>query len=123
MYENEDRLSSWLSISVVLMTGSLVFYHMTNIKHPSLPVTPWVSAVVASGLIILDCVFSLSALVPYNLRSQHERNTENTEVNYEHEQSYVIMYNVITVCFVILQLVICGYIIKDSYNRTVKSKR
>ena len=109
MYENEERLSSWLEISVMLMTGSLVFYHMTNIKYPSLPMTPWVSAIVASGLIMLGCVLSISALIPYNSRSQ------TTEAE---EKDYVIMYNVISILFVILQLIVCGYIIKDSYKRT-----
>jgi hypothetical protein len=100
------------------MTGSLVFYHMTRIKHPSLPVTPWVSALVSSGLIVCGVVYCLSALVPYNLRSDYELKHDTEEINVVHEANYVIMYNVIGAIMVLLQLVICVYIIRDSWKRT-----
>lgn len=110
MYDSEARLASWFELSMLLMTGSLVFYHMTRIKQPSLPVTPWVSALVSSGLIFCGVVYCLSALIPYNLRVE-----EGNDVN---EKNYVIMYNVIGSVLVFLQLVICVYIIKDSWKRT-----
>jgi len=116
IYDSESLLASWFHMSMLLTTGSLLFYHMTRIKQPSLPVTPWVSALVASGLILCGVIFCLSALVPYNIRSQHElkSNPEETKL---HEQNYVIMYNVVGGILVFLQLIICIYIIKDSWQR------
>ena len=122
VYDSEERLSSWFQLSLLIMTSALVFYHMTRIKQPSLPVTPWVSALVSSGLIVCGAIYCLSALVPYNLRAQYEID-HSSEINVVHESNYVIMYNVIGSIIVVLQLIVCYYIIKDSYDRTIKKKR
>ena len=104
-------------MSMLVMTASLVFYHMTRIKHPSLPVTPWISALVSSGLIMCGVIFCLSALVPYNIRVQKEIE-KHPEDMLDHEKSYVIMYNVIGSLLVLLQIIIAFYIVKDSWQRT-----
>lgn len=116
MLESENHLASWFAVSMMLMTASLVFYHMTSIKNPSLPVNPYVSSFVASGLILAGVIYCLTALIPYNLRVKYE--IKNVEAENEiHESNYVIMYNIIGSFMVLLQLIICFYIIKDSFSR------
>ena len=57
-YNPEDLLSEWISVSSILLTTSLLFYHMSRVN--SLKVNPYLAKIVAIGLIFY--IYSLSCL-------------------------------------------------------------
>ena len=119
MFEFENQLTSWIVISIMTLTASLVFYHMTRIVKPSLKVPPYNAALIVTVFILLNVVASLTALVPYNLRFLEKTKEEVTEAgfNYEHENSYRIVYTVVIAILVLVQLAICYYVITDAFER------
>jgi hypothetical protein len=124
IWQNESQLGQWVSTSIILMTGSLLFYHMTRLKNPTLEVHPYIAAFIASGLIIIDVLLSGTSLYPYNLRGNEilEPESEDVDINYENEKSFRLMYSVLIGGLIILQLLICYYVVTDSIRR-VRLKR
>lgn len=124
MFEPETQLASWIAISVVMLTASLLFYHMTNSK--TLIIQPLVAAFLASSLIVFDVILTLVALVPYNLRTSEmlKDTVENDGAfNLEHEKAYRITYTIVISFLLFLQLIICYYIIRDSFMKHSKQHR
>lgn len=118
-WEPEVQLAAWVGASVVLMTGSLLFYHMTNGKNPSLYVTPYVSAGLCIGLIIVDVVISIFAVIEYDRRSKKIlENSPNEDENLAR-----IKYTILIGALIVLQFIICIYIIRDSIVRVKHRKK
>ena len=116
----EARLEGWIGNSIILMTGSLLLYHMTRVMNPSLYIHPYLAAFIVSGLILVDFSFSLLALIPYNMRfkSVWEKNKDKEEgINYENERIFHICYTIVIVIFICFQLMIVYYVIRDSIER------
>ena len=63
VYFPESLLDGWLSVSAVLLTTSLLFYHMSRVK--SLKVRPYLAKVVSVGLILISTAYMIYALIPY----------------------------------------------------------
>lgn len=122
MFEFEGQLTSWLVISMMALTASLVFYHMTRIKKPSLKVPPKTAAMIVTILICLNVAVSLTSLIPYNLRTEEALKKRPEEYkagfNPEHENSYRIVYTIIVSILVFVQMWICYWVIKDSFARS-----
>jgi len=66
VYFPESLLDGWLSVSAVLLTTSLLFYHMSRVK--SLKVRPYLAKVVSVGLILISTAYMIYALIPYTKR-------------------------------------------------------
>ena len=123
IWQSESQLGQWVGSSIILMTGSLLFYHMTRLDNPTLEVHPYSAAFITSGLIIIDVLLSGTALVPYNLRSDEvlEPNDEHMDINYDNEKWFRIMYTVVVSILIFLQLCICYYVVLDSIDRVKNS--
>ena len=59
----------WLNLSAILITVSLLFYHMSRVK--SLKVHPIFASVLAVGFIFISTFYLFSALGPYAARMQY----------------------------------------------------
>ena len=59
----ESLLAAWLAASFMLMTASLLFYHMTRIK--SLEMDPRIAGIFAVALILIALTLTVATLFPY----------------------------------------------------------
>jgi|SaaInlV_150m_DNA_2_1039686.scaffolds.fasta_scaffold00105_26 hypothetical protein len=66
VYFPESLLNQWLNVSSVMVTCSLVFYHMSRVK--SIKVEPYLAKLIAMSLIIISTSYTIYALIPYNKR-------------------------------------------------------
>lgn len=66
VYLPESLLDGWLSVSAVLLTTSLLFYHMSRVN--SLKVRPYLAKLVSVGLILISTAYMVYALIPYTKR-------------------------------------------------------
>lgn len=69
VYFPESLLDGWLNVSAVLLTTSLLFYHMSRVR--SLKVRPYLAKIVSVGLILISTSYMLYALVPYTKRMNY----------------------------------------------------
>ena len=66
VYFPESLLNQWLNVSSVMVTCSLLFYHMSRVK--SIKVEPYLAKLIAMGLIIISTSYTIYALITYNKR-------------------------------------------------------
>ena len=126
LFGPENQLTSWLAISLIMLTSSLLLFHMTGSN--TLIMHPYVAATLVSIFIILDICITITALIPYNLRSNEIFNEDSPEFkdsldlgyNLKHERVYTRVYTVIICIFILIQLVVCVYVVKDSFERAKK---
>lgn len=120
----EPSLIGWIGNSIILMTGSLLIFHMT--KTGSLKVHPIPAAFICIGFILVDIAISITSLIPYNTRWTSLDFTKHEMRTYMAESNYRYMYTIIISIFIFIQLFVCYYIIIDSMhltNKLPKSKR
>lgn len=119
----EGNLIGWVGNAIILLTASLLIFHMTSIG--SLEIHPLISAFIVSGLIICDALFTLTSLVPYNLRLDDifKNGTQDDEIDFEKEKIYSKIYTFTVSVFLILQLLICYFVISDSIHRAKTMKK
>ena len=113
--EIETNLTSWISISIILLTASILLYHVSVI---SLKIPSNVAGIIVSLFIICDSIFLITSVTFYNLRIREEPTFKSSN-----EEIYSIVYTTGLTILLIAQLIICYYIIIDSYQRTKKRKR
>ena len=77
VYNPELLLASWTSVSFVLMTVSLLFYHMT--RQRTLEMDRRLAGVFAVSIIIMSAVFAIQSLVVYAKRIGRLRTKKETE--------------------------------------------
>ena len=65
-FSPEDLLSDWMAVSGVILTTSLLFYHMSRVK--SLKVNSFLAKFVAISLILISTFYLVYALLPYTQR-------------------------------------------------------
>ena len=78
VYNPELLLASWTSVSFILMTVSLLFYHMTRRK--TLEMDRRLAGVFAISIIIMSAVFAIQSLVVYAKRDGRLRTKKETEI-------------------------------------------
>jgi hypothetical protein len=66
VYFPESLLLGWLNVSAVMVTSSLLFYHMSRVH--SIKVEPYLAKLIAMCLIIVSTLYMIYALIPYNKR-------------------------------------------------------
>lgn len=102
----EGNFSAWVNLSVILLTVSLVFYHMS--KTISIKVPKKIAGIISSGLILSNIIFTINSIIPYLTRTNKLDKNNN-------EKIYRNIYFITSIIFVILEIMICYYIIKDSF--------
>lgn len=102
----EGNFSAWVNLSVILLTASLVFYHMS--KTTSIKVPKKIAGIISSGLILSNIIFTINSIIPYFTRTNKLDKNNN-------EKIYRNIYFITSIIFVILEIIICYYIIKDSF--------
>ena len=76
VYNPELLLASWTSVSFVLMTVSLLFYHMTRRK--TLEMGPRLAGLFAISIILMSTVLAVQSLVVYAKRISRLRTKQDT---------------------------------------------
>ena len=69
VYFPESLLDGWLAVSAVLLTTSLLFYHMSRVK--SIKVKPFLAKIICIGLIVISTAYMCYALLPYTKRMNY----------------------------------------------------
>lgn len=72
IYFPESLLTNWLNVSGIMLTSSLVFYHMSRVK--SIKVEPYLAKIIAIGLIVISTCYMIYALIPYIKRMDYNIN-------------------------------------------------
>ena len=65
-FSPEELLSDWMAVSGVMLTTSLLFYHMSRVK--TLRVNSFLAKFVSIGLISISTFYLIYALIPYSKR-------------------------------------------------------
>ena len=76
VYNPELLLANWTSVSFILMTVSLLFYHMTRIE--TLEMDRRLAGVFSVSIIIMSVIFSIQALLIYTKRLSRLRTKNET---------------------------------------------
>lgn len=105
--EVESNYSQWFNASIILLTASLVFYHITKIK--TLEVPKIIGIVISLGLILINITITVNSLIPYMTRTSSIKNKENENV-------YKYIFMICGIFFIILEILICYLILKDSFK-------
>ena len=120
----EILLSQWTAASFVLMTTSLLFYHMTRVS--SLEMDPRIAGIIAVLMIVMSIVFEVQALVVY-IQRVHRMDTvsDNSAVinSIVTEKKISKSYIVVISCLVLLQLFIACVIIIGSFHDSKRRVR
>lgn len=69
VYAPESIFSGWLVLSYTLLSSSLLFYHMSQVK--TIHASKRLSAVVSVALVIISACYMMFALGPYSGRMNH----------------------------------------------------
>ena len=98
VYNPELLLANWTSVSFVLMTVSLLFYHMT--RQRTLEMDRRLAGVFAVSIIIMSAVFAIQSLVVYakrigRLRTKKETEFDRQEVLISH--TYIVVGSLLVV--------------------------
>jgi hypothetical protein len=117
----ESLMASWLGASFLLMTASLLFYHMTRIK--SLEMDPRIAGIFAVSLILIALMLTVATLFPYYERIGTA--IEQKELKYpSREQRYRNLYLSIGIILAIIEFSISIAIIRGSFfpTKTLKAR-
>ena len=105
----ESLYSVWLSDSLILMTASLLFYHM--VQRQSIVIDYRLAALFAVLLIFCSVGIGIVSLYPYIQRTSDVLRQEDTD-NVKQERLYRTMYTIFGTIIVFIQFIIALFIIK-----------
>ena len=118
LYLPEDLYSGWISNSLVLMTSSLLFYHMT--KSSSIEIDPRLAGIFAMILIVISVIYEISSIIPYYQRStsfiKDPTNKQKYPEQVKRERSNQILYLTLGIILACIQLGIAFVIIVGSFK-------
>ena len=109
----ESLYSTWLSDSLVLMTASLLFYHM--VQKQSLVIDYRLSALFAVILIFCSIGIGIISLYPYYQRMGEILKQEETD-QVKREKVYRTMFTIFGSIILCVQFAIALFIIKGVIN-------
>ena len=115
VYNPELLLANWTSVSFILMTVALLFYHMTRIE--TLEMDRRLAGVFSVSIIIMSVIFSIQALLIYTkrlsrLRTKNETSFIRQEISIS--RTYIMVVRILIVIAVGIAIVILyGSFIKD----------
>ena len=107
VYNPELLLANWTNVSFILMTVSLLFYHMTCRR--TLEMDRRLAGVFAISIIIMSVVFAIQSLIIYSKRLGRLKNKKETdfiqqEISISH--TYIIVRSILIVIAVGIAIVI-----------------
>ncbi len=107
VYNPELLLANWTNVSFILMTVSLLFYHMT--RRRTLEMNRRLAGVFAISIIIMSVVFAIQSLIIYSKRLGRLKNKKETdfiqqEISISH--TYIIVSSILIVIAVGIAIVI-----------------
>jgi hypothetical protein len=107
VYNPELLLANWTNVSFILMTVSLLFYHMTCRR--TLEMDRRLAGVFAISIIIMSVVFAIQSLIIYSKRLGRLKNKKETdfiqqEISISH--TYIIVSSILIVIAVGIAIVI-----------------
>ena len=114
----EILLSQWTAASFVLMTTSLLFYHMTRVS--SLEMDPKIAGLISMAMIIMSIVFEVQALIVYVQRVSRMDTVSNTTSvikSIRTERKVSKSYIAVISLLVLLQLFIAWVIVSGSFKK------
>ena len=118
LYFPEELYSGWISNSLVLMTSSLLFYHMTMVK--SLEMHPRIAGFFAVILILISVTYAISSIIPYYQRTDRFIKYHDNDPVYADqvakEKSNKILYLVLGATLCTVQLGIAYVIVRGSVH-------
>ena len=113
----ESLYNTWLSDSLILMTASLLFYHMTRVS--SLEMDPRVAGIFAVCLISISIALGITSVIPYITRVttliKQDQSTEESQES-KKEGSYRTVYTILGCILILIQIGIAITIIKGAFN-------
>ena len=117
LYSPEDLYSGWISNSLVLMTSSLLFYHMTK---STIEMDARIAGIFAVILILVSIAYEIYSVIPYYQRTdafiQDKKNKRLYPDQVKREKANQILYVVLGSILAIIQLGIAVVIIKGSFK-------
>ena len=116
IYNPEILLEGWTGASFILMTTSLLFYHMTKAK--SIEMDDRLAGIFAVVMMILSIVFEIQALIIYMKRVKRLKSLDNNpsirqEIRIGHYISVMIGI------LILVQLCVGGTILRGSFKKVV----
>lgn len=116
IYNPEILLEGWTGASFILMTTSLLFYHMTKAK--SIEMDDRLAGIFAVVMMILSIVFEIQALIIYMKRVKRLKSLDNNpsirqEIRIGHYISVMIGI------LILVQLCVGGTILRGSFKKEV----
>lgn len=112
----EGHFSAWLSSSFLLMTVSLLFYHMSRVH---LEMSFRVAAFFSVALILIAVVLTVLALYTYYVRVTQLLNYEGlNSPSKPNEQQYKYVYLVVGILIILVELSLCVVIISGSVAKS-----
>ena len=113
----ESLYNTWLSDSLVLMTASLLFYHMTRVS--SLEMDSRIAGIFAVLLIGISIALGITSVIPYitrvtDLIKSDEQTGESQES--KREGSYRTVYASLGCILILIQVGIGIAIVKGSFK-------
>tara|TARA_A100001015_G_C14708157_1_gene600961 strand:+ start:27 stop:395 length:369 start_codon:yes stop_codon:yes gene_type:complete len=108
IYFPESIYAAWMSVSFVLITLSLLFYHMARVK--SIVMNTKYAGVYAVILILVSCFISFISILPYYTRFNNFYDKHKTK-NLEKENIYHKLYIYCGIIVILIELIIAYTII------------
>lgn len=111
LWAPEAQFSSWLSASFLLMTVSLLFYHMT--RKQSLEMSPRVAGFFSVTLILIAVIITVLALYTYFIRITELLKSQRAHLTpaEKKEQQFKYVYMAIGIAIMLIELSLCTVII------------
>ena len=109
IYFPESIYIGWMSVSFILITLSLLFYHMTRTK--SLLINTKIAGCYAAILILISCAISFISIFPYYSRF----NNFYKNSNLKKEKIYHTLYVIFGFIVILIELLIAATIIKIEF--------
>ena len=109
-FESESIYSGWMHVSVILLTTSLLLYHMISVGSIKIPKK--MGAFITCSMILIDILYTVNSIIPYYRRSSEELK------DYKNKSEYITrdIYFIGGILFIIAELFICYYIIYNSLD-------
>ena len=107
VYNPELLLANWTSVSFILMTVSLLFYHMT--RRRTLEMDRRLAGIFAVSIIIMSVIFAIQSLIIYSKRLGRLKNKNETDFIRQEiliSHTYIIVSSILIVIAVGIAIVI-----------------
>ena len=113
IYFPESIYAGWLSVSFLLITLSLLFYHMARVS--SIEMNTKIAGTYSVLLIVIACIYSFISIFPYFTRFKDIYVKHKNNYDLRKEYIYHELYIIGGILVVIIQLLIAFSIIKVEF--------